>query len=437
MKINRAYQTELDPNDRQRTAFLRAAGATRWAYNWGLAKKINAIEARKTALAVGVLKDQAPKVPTAMDLHKELNLLKLVPVDQGGVPWMYESSKTAPQEALRNLDKAFQAFYAKCKSGKKGPKGFPRFKSRKKSGIGGFRLETPTVTFKTIRLPRIGTVRLKERGYLPDSKRTDVHALGVSVKERAGRWFVSLSVVQDVHDPIVTATKPILGVDVGIKNLAVSSDGQVFDNPKALAGKAKQLVRLQRSVSRKVNGSNNRRKAKAMVAKCHYKISCVRKDALHKASDSITKNASMIVIEDLNVAGMTKNHSLAKAVCDASFSELHSQIKYKATWLGVPVIVADRFYPSSKTCSSCGEIKKALTLADREFVCDGPKGCGVVIDRDLNATINLRQLAVSYTVTACGDSSSGPDRKIVVKLGSLKQEPNSKTWDAPLCLSFG
>ena len=422
MKIYRAYQAELDPNDVQRTAFLRAAGTARWAYNWGLRKKIDAIEARKAALATGVPKEQAPKVPSAIDLHKELNTLKLVPKDQGGVPWMYESSKTAPQEALRNLDKAFQSFYAKCKSKTKGPKGFPRFKSRK-NGIGGFRLETPTVIFKTIRLPRIGQVRLKERGYLPESENPTVRALGVSVKERAGRWFASVSVEQEIPDTIVDIMKPIIGVDVGIKNLAVCSDGQVFENPKALASKAKKLVRLQRSVSRRVKGSSNRRKAKARVAKCHYRIGNVRKDAIHKASDSITKNASVIVIEDLNVAGMTKNHKLAKAICDASFSELHRQIVYKAAWRGVQVLVADRFYPSSKMCSSCDNVKKDLTLSEREYICES---CGVIEDRDLNAAKNLAQLAVSSTVTACGDFSSGTDRKVDAKLGSLKQEPNGK-----------
>ena len=420
MKINRAYKTELDPNDVQRTAFLRAAGCARFAYNWGLRKKIEAFELRKAALAAGMPKADAPKVPSAIDLHKELNLLKKVPHEDGGVPWMYESSKSAPQEALRNLDKAFDNFFRRCKSGTKGPKGFPRFKSKKK-GIGGFRLEgSATATHAT--LPRIDKVKLKERGYLPTLHTPDVRVLGCAVSEQAGRWFVSLQVEQDQQDQQDRSRLPMIGVDVGIKVLATLSDGTVFENPKALKAGTRRLRMLQKSVSRKVKGSNNRRKAKEKVSRQHYRISCVRKNALHACSNAITKRASVIVLEDLNVAGMLKNHCLAKALSDTSMSELHRQITYKAAWRGVQVVVADRWFPSSKICSSCGKVKAELSLSELEFFCDF---CGVVEDRDLNAAINLANLAGSSPVTACGESSSGVDRKIDVKLDSVKQESNT------------
>lgn len=420
MKIQRAFKVELDPNNQQRTAFLRAAGCARWAYNWGLRKKIDAFSARKEALAAGMPKADAPKVPSAIDLHKELNLLKKVPQEDGGVPWMYESSKSAPQEALRNLDKSFDNFFRKCKAKVNGPKGFPRFKSKKK-GIGGFRLEGSATATHAI-LPRIGKVKLKERGYLSTKDTQDARVLGAAVSEQAGHWFVSLQVEQEIPDPPDRSHLPVIGVDVGIKVLATLSDGMVFENPKALKAGTKRLRMLQKSVNRKVKGSSNRRKAKAKVARQHYRISCVRKDALHKASDSITKNASVIVLEDLNVAGMMKNRRLAKAVADSSMSELHQQVRYKAAWRGVQVVTADRWYPSSKTCSSCGKIKALLSLSEREFCCDF---CGVVEDRDLNAAINLRNLAGSSPVTACGEASSGSVSNGRAKLASMKQEPNT------------
>ena len=419
MKVYRAHKTELAPNDRQRTAFLRAAGCARWAYNWGLRRKIEAFEARKAALAAGISPEQAPEVPNAMALHKGLNALKKLPVEQGGVPWMYEVSKSAPQEALRNLDKAFDNFFRRCKAGGNGAKGFPRFKSRKQ-GVGGFSLPLAAPDGDAhVALPRVGKVRTKERGYLPTE---GVKVLGATVTERAGRWFVSVRTEADIPDPEAPQHLPSIGVDVGIKSLAVCSDGSVFENPKALRKATARLRLLQQAVSRKVKGSNNRKKANAKVARLHYRISCVRQDALHKASDAITKRASVVVLEDLNVAGMTKNRKLARAVSDASISELHRQIRYKAAWRGVRIVTADRWFPSSKTCSACGVVKDKLGLDEREFVCDD---CGFTSDRDANAAVNLKHLAVSSTVTACRPGSSGEGRKTCAKL-LVGQEPNSE-----------
>lgn len=405
--MNRAYKTELDPNDVQRTALLRHAGTARFAYNWGLERKIAAIDARKAALAAGVPKAEAPKIPTAIDLHKQLVVLKGIPTGQGGFPWMYECSKWAPQEALRNLDKAFDAFYRNCKTKTKGPKGFPQFKSRKKSGIGGFKLDSPRkVGNKTVKLPKLGVIRLKEAGYLPVPGES-LRILSSSVSEKAGKWFVSLSVEQEIPDPVVNPSLPILGVDVGSRKLAVTSDGKVYANPKALVLKTKQLKRLQQSVSRKVAKSNNRRKANDKVAKLHYRISCIRKDAIHKCSDSITKSCSGLVLEDLNVKGMLRNHKLARTLADASMGELHRQLRYKAQWRGIPVLDAPRFYASSKTCHKCGFVKQDLSSSEI-YAC---KFCGCIEDRDHNAAKNLAALwiktVVSSTTAACGDFSSG------------------------------
>ncbi len=241
MKILRAYKTELDPTCKQVESLLQHAGCARWAYNWGLQKKI---EAYKTT----------GKSPSAIDLHRELNTLKKLPLEQGGVPWMYKSSKCAPQEALRNLDSAYKSFFRRCKSGEK-RKGFPRFKSRK-NGIGSFRLTGVIRASEThIQLPSLGEIHLKEQGYLPAK---NVKVLSATVSEQAGRWFVSLQVEQEIADPLPKAPH-VVGVDVGIKHLAVTSDGVIFDNPKTLIGAQRTLRIRQKSVSRKVKGSNNRR----------------------------------------------------------------------------------------------------------------------------------------------------------------------------------
>ena len=397
MIILRAYKTELDPTYKQVEQLIQHAGCARWAYNWGLRKKIEAYKA-------------TGKSPSAVDLHRELNSLKGKPTEEGGVPWMYESSKCAPQEALRNLDAAYKSFFRRCKTGAK-CKGFPRFKSRK-NGIGSFRLTGSVRASEAyVQLPVLGELRLKEHGYLPVE---DVKVLSATVSEQAGRWFVSLQVEQEIANP---EPKPhhVVGVDVGIKHLAVTSDGEIFDNPKALT-KAQRTLRIrQKAVSRKVKGSANRRKAVARVARIHRRVANIRKDAIHKMTTAIIKLASVIVVEDLKVSGMLKNHCLARALSDASLSEIHRQLAYKAKWNGAEFIKADRFYPSSKRCSGCGEIKETLSLSERTYYCKNPV-CGLVIDRDLNAAINLKMWPTVASASACCPGSSGSRSKTRTKL---------------------
>jgi putative transposase len=209
-------------------------------------------------------------------------------------------------------------------------------------------------------------------------------------------------------DPVPGTGKSI-GVDLGVKSMAVVSDGRVFENPQALKKLSPSLVQLQRRVSRKQKGSRNREKARKRVAKLHYRIANIRKDAINKATSAIVKaktKPSTIVLENLNVVGMLKNHKLARAVSDASMSEFRRQIEYKAKWNGVEVVIAPRFFPSSKKCSACGRINAALTLFDRQWVCE----CGVVHDRDLNAAINLvrsgRPEPATKVANVCGESIS-------------------------------
>lgn len=405
MKTLRAYKTEIDPNNQQRTALLQHAGAARKAYNWGLRRKID------TYLETG-------KSPSAMDLHRELNVLKDVPEDEGGFPWMRLSSKCAPQEALRDLDKAFANFFRRCKTGAK-RKGFPRFKRRKR-GIGGFRLTGAIKATAThVQLPRLGHLKLKERGYLP-AGREGIRVLSASVTEKAGRWFVSLQVEEEVQVP-TSLPEHVIGVDVGIAHLAVTSDGQVFDNPRALYAAEKRQRMLQKAVSRKQKGSQNRRKAVARLARQHCRVGNLRKDSLHKTSSAIAKSASVIVLESLNVAGMVKNHRLARALSDASMAELQRQIEYKAAWRGARVFKADRFFPSSKLCSACGVAAESLPLSVRTWTCDV---CGAAHDRDRNAAINLRNLAVSSTAAARRPGSAGASVVACVKL-LAGREPNT------------
>lgn len=385
-KVVRGYKTQLDLNNVQRTTCLKHAGCARFAYNWGLARKQAAYKAGE-------------KVPSAIDLHRELNALK--PTDY---PWMYEVSKCAPQEALRDLDTAYKHFFRKAKlkaQGKyRGKLGFPKFKKKSKA-IGSFRL-TGSITVYTdaVQLPRLGRIRLHEHGYIP----TDAKILSATVSEQAGRWYVSVQVEQEQEKSVSTTTSAI-GVDLGIKTLATLSDGITFENTRALKHALKKLKRLERTKSRRKKGSKNRAKARKAIATTHARIAHVRKDTAHKLTSYLCKNHALVAIEDLSVAGMLKNHCLAQAVADSNFGEIRRQLEYKAAWHGTHLVTIDRFYPSSKTCSACGYVKPQLSLSERTFICED---CGNVLDRDLNAAINIKHVAVSSidTQNACGVGSS-------------------------------
>ena len=401
MFILRAYKTELDLNNVQKTACTRHAGAARWAYNWGLTRKMEAYQ-------------KGEKVPTAIDLHRELNALK-----QGELSWMYEVSKCAPQEALRNLDQAYANFFRRVKAKKAGRKiqaGFPKFKS-KKNGLGSFRLTGAIHIYdRAIQLPRLGRLRLKERGYLPVE---GVHVLSATVSERAGRWFVSVQVEKEQLNPKATY-KPVVGVDLGILALATISDGTRIENPRALKRELRKIKRLQRVVSRRQKGSANREKAVRQLARAHLRVANVRKNALHQVTSLLAKTKSAVVLEDLNVSGMVQNHHLAQAILDVGFSEFRRQMIYKGQWYGCQVVLADQYFPSSKRCSQCGHILATLELGTRVYICDH---CGLMIDRDLNAAINLEQLTTGSSPEryACGESVSPGYQAVLVEAGTEHQ----------------
>jgi putative transposase len=404
VKILRAFKTELDLNNKQKTACLRHAGAARFAYNWGLARKKAAFANRE-------------KTPSAIDLHRELNALK-----KSELAWMYEVSKCAPQEALYNLDNAFAHFFRRLKerrAGKKVKLGFPTFKTKKK-GAGSFRLTGAIHVFeRSIQLPRLGLLRLKERGYLPT---TGVHILSATVSEKAGRWFVSLQVEMERPDPVWEA-KPVVGVDLGINRMAQASDGSYFENPRALKRNLTKLKRLHRMVSRRQKGSANRRKAVKQLSKAYSRVGNIRRNALHQATTLLARTKSAIVLEDLHVSGMMKNHRLAQAIADVGMYEFKRQLLYKAEWYGSQVLLADRFYPSTKRCSACGSIQE-MGLHERQYRCPV---CGLTIDRDLNAAINLEQLFVKETTAssaeryACGELRRPGFQAMLVEAGTEYQ----------------
>jgi putative transposase len=383
MKTLYAFKTELDLNNKQKTTCRQYAGAARFAYNWGLVRK-------KAAFANG------EKTPTAIDLHRELNRLKKTEIS-----WMYTVSKCAPQEALRDLDNAFAHFFRRLKArraGKKVKPGFPKFKTKKR-GVGSFRLTgTIRVFEQTIQLPRLGVLRLKEKGYLPTG---GVHILSATVSEKAEHWFVSLRVEMGRPDPIMEA-KPVVGVDLGINRMAQLSDGSYFENPRALKRNLIKVKRLQRVLSRRNKGSANRRKAVRKLSKAYSHVANIRRNALNQATTLLTKTKSAIVLENLNVSGMMKNRHLAQAIADVGMYEFKRQLQYKGGWYGCQVLLADRFYPSTKRCSRCGKIRE-IGLKERQYHCPV---CGLTMDRDLNAAINLEQLFVNQTTASSAGSNA-------------------------------
>jgi putative transposase len=307
---------------------------------------------------------------------------------KGECPWLYEVSAHIGQQALVDLDRAFDRFFKGLKG--EGPRsGFPRFK--RKGERDSARLYEVTLEERHLRLPMIGRVRLKEtcaeRGF-------EGRILSATIRRRADRWFVSLAVEREreiVPPKPVRRESDVVGVDLGLKAAAVIHDGDGtvrLEPQRALRRNLARLRRLDRHLARKQKGSRNCEKAKLRRARLHYKISCQRQDFLHQLSSSLTRTKSVIVLEDLHVKGMQRNRSLALSIGDAGMGELRRQLTYKSEWYGSTLVVVDRFYPSSKLCSGCGVTKDSLALGQRHFDCDA---CGLSLDRDENAAINLRR----------------------------------------------
>jgi IS605 OrfB family transposase len=424
--VNQAYRFALDPNAGQVAALASHAGASRKAFNWALGLIKAQLDQRAAEQTYGLAGDElTPSVSwTVPSLRKAWNQAK------GEVaPWWAENSKEAYAAGIRNLVSGLDA-WRDSKSGKrKGPKvRFPRFKRKHSAGrsctftTGVIRIEPDR---KHVTLPRLGTVKLHESARKL-ARRLDAgtaRILSATVKLDGGRWHVSLSCEVDRRISGHTNADTVVGVDVGITHLAVLSTGEVIDNPRHLTDAAKRLRRLSRRVSRRVGPDRRARqdaskrwlKANADRSKVHARTANLRRDGLHKLTTRLAGEYATIVVEDLNVAGMIRNRTLAKAISDCGFATIRTMLGYKTTWNDGRLHVADRWFPSSKTCSGCGAVKTKLPLRVRTFECDA---CGLVLNRDLNAAQNLALLVEREAGTGVagdpeprGSNGRGADRK--------------------------
>ena len=352
--------------------------------------------------------------PNQMALRRQLNAIK-----RSEFPWMLEVTKCAPQMAIVQLGEAFRNFFAKRA-------GYPKF--RKKGVHDRFSISNDQFQIKDrrIRIPNLGWVRMRE------ALRFRGKIVSATISRVADRWFASICVsVSDTENAASLNLRSIpqaesqgaVGVDLGVSALATLSTGEVISGPKALARLLPRLRRLSRFVVRKQKGSANRRKARLKLARHYARIANIRADALHKLTSDLTRRFELIGIEDLNVKGMLSNRHLSRSVSDMGFFEFRRQLDYKARDTGSLVVIADRWFASSKTCSGCGWKLEELPLSVRSWTCPN---CGAEHERDVNAAKNLKEYAVSSTVSACGEEGSDQGRKFLVKPASVKQEVSTK-----------
>ena len=410
-----AVKVALDPTPTQERLLLSHAGAARFAFNAGLAHVKDALDA-----------GEKPEW-SFYSLRKWWNSNKdALAVSDDGVIWWHENSKEAYSSGLEALAKGLSNWAKSRKGERKGRRvGFPRFKAKDRvtprfaytTGSFGLIQGDP----KALKLPRVGRVHCMED---VTTRVGDARVLRMTVSQRAGRWYAALTVERD-NKP---ATKPpkggAVGVDLGVKTLATLSDGTVIPNPRALNTRLKALRKAQQALSRKTKGSARRRKAQERVACLHARVADVRADAINKATTMIARTYSVVCIEDLNVAGMMKNRRLARSVSDASLGEFRRQLDYKTARTGARLHVIDRWYPSSKTCSACGAVKAKLSLSERVYRCDA---CGLSIDRDLNAAINIKVAgSAPETQNAHGGTGSRSNQHGCATRVSVKCEPSKR-----------
>ncbi len=377
------HRIELNPNVEQSVYLAKSAGTARFAYNWALAQMDAHWETQKH------LPKEKRTYLSEGDLRKRLNRIK-----RDEFPWMMDVSKYAVQEAIKQLGAAYRNFFAR-----RTDHPVPRRKFiHDRFTIGNDQVH---VEHDRVCLPIIGWIRMRE------AIRFAGKIKSITISRQADRWFISFNV--DVEGDTLHVKKPenqgdVEGLDIGLRSLAVLSNGQSFKSPKSLSKAQKKMRRLQRSLSRRQKGSNRRKAMRIRIAKLHRRIANIRKDYTHKMTTRIAETVSIVCVETLNVKGMMKNRSLARALADAALFEIKRQLRYKLPMRGGILVEADQWFPSSKLCHACGWKHEGLKLKEREWTCHE---CGVVHDRDLNAALNLKAYAVSYTVKAPGQNSSG------------------------------
>ena len=365
----KAHKIRLNPLPEQEHYFRKAAGTARFVYNWGLAEW-----QRHKAAHPG-------QEHGVMAIKKDFNALK-----GQQCPWVYEVAKDVAEGAFTNLSAALKNCFDSRNGKRAGTKvGFPRFKS-KKDRRQSFHLNNDKfrVNDHSLYVPKLGWVNMAE------ALRFEGKIMGAVVSRGAGRWYISISV--EMNQPVsFIFPRDSAGMDMGLKRLVVLSDGTQYENQVLLRSELTHLKRLSRRLSRRQQGSKHWWRAKDQVARFHERIANRRADHLHKLTTEIASTYAVLGMEDLNVAGMLRNHHLALSLADASFGEIRRQLQYKSDWFGGRLVVIDRFYPSSQLCSVCGVKNPGLRLEDREWTC---QNCGMHHDRDANAARNIHAEAL-------------------------------------------
>jgi putative transposase len=359
----RSHKIRLNPSPEQLKYFAMAAGTRRFVYNWGL-------EEWKRQYKEG-------RNPSAMSLKKEFNTIKATQF-----PWVYEVTKCAVEGAFMDLGNAFKRFFDGRKKGHK--VGFPKFKAKKRNRE-GFYLANDMFSIQGnwIRIAKLGLVNIAEE------LRFEGKIMSARFTQTAGWWFVSITV--EIAEIFETNKGGVVGLDLGINRLATLSDGRKFENQKPLRKQLEKVRRFHQDLSRKQKGSKNRDKSRLKLARLYYRIVSKREDILHKITTAIAEDYGFVGVETLNLKGMLKNHHIALALSDAALGQFHDLLICKVESHNGILQAVGRFFPSSKRCYVCHCIRESLSLAERTFVCES---CGLSIDRDYNASLNILQEAI-------------------------------------------
>ena len=359
--IYKAFKYRIYPNQEQTALINKHIGSCRWIYNYALNKKVEAYKRDKTRLS-------------RFDISKDLPQLKKNEETQ----WLKETNSQALQMSLKNMDEAFTKFF-------RDKKGFPKFKSKHNNRQSFNIPQSVKVDWKNkkVSIPKIKNIKFA----LDRIAEGEIKSATIS-RTPTRKYFISILVDTKLKEPKKHKIKEetSVGIDLGIKEFAITSDGEKFDNPKFLKNDLRKLKKLQKRASKRIKGSNNRRKENLRVAILHEKIVNKRENFLHKLSTKLISENQTICLEDLSVENMIKNHKLAQSIQDCSWSKFNEYLEYKARWSGVNIVRIGRFEPSSKMCSNCGKINNELTLKDREWTCES---CGSFHDRDVNAAKNI------------------------------------------------
>ena len=421
MKIQRAYRTELDPNETQIRLFARNAGGARWAWNQALRVKKRYYEETGVTLTARSWwwhQDDGSEKGIMHSNSRGLNVLLTTWKAHPAKAWTHELSNCSFQSAIQDLDKAFKNFFAH-RAGYPKPKGRRARRKFRLYGKGNDLIAEE----RRIKLPKIGWVRVKERGYLP----VGVKIVSCTISQRAGRWFASLQVDEERADG--RATGAPVGVDLGLTELACASDGRRWAGPKALAGKLRRLAHVQRKLARQKKGSGRREDTKRRIGRLHLEIANMRGNALHELTSELVgvdlppeQRPRVVAIEDLRVRNMVGNHHLARHISDAAWAELRRQLTYKCEWWGVELVIVNPAY-SSQTCSRCGHVA-AESREGKRFRCIA---CGYQADADVNAAMVILQRGLSQLAGKAPESQNargghGKTSQRIAGRGPVKRE---------------